>query len=122
MQHESIEQEKLFRWISFVRGKYPELDLMFHIPNGGKRNAKEAYYLKKQGVKSGVPDLFLPVSRHGYHGLFIEMKFGKNKTTLNQKKYIIALKEQGYAVNVCYGWESAQRVIEKYMQEKNNNE
>lgn len=122
MQHESIEQEKLFRWISFVRGKYPELDLMFHIPNGGKRNAKEAYYLTKQGVKSGVPDLFLPVSRHGYHGLFIEMKFGKNKTTLNQKKYIIALKEQGYAVNVCYGWESAQRVIEKYMQEKNNNE
>lgn len=122
MQHESIEQEKLFRWISFVRGKYPELDLIFHIPNGGKRNAKEAYYLKKQGVKSGVPDLFLPVSRHGYHGLFIEMKFGKNKTTLNQKNYIIALKEQGYAVNVCYGWESAQRVIEKYMQEKNNNE
>ena len=26
------------------------------------------------GVKSGVPDLMLPIPKGGYHGLFIELK------------------------------------------------
>lgn len=40
--HEANEQEALFRWAWFMRGKYPELDLLYHIPNGGSRNRIEA--------------------------------------------------------------------------------
>lgn len=78
-QYEADQQRKLFQWTTFIRTKYPEIDLMFHIPNGGSRNKLEAANLKKQGVKAGVPDLFLPVGRGSYHGLFIELKYGKNK-------------------------------------------
>lgn len=74
--HESVEQTNLFRWAAYEQGKYPELKLMYHIPNGGSRNRLEAANLKKQGVKSGVPDICLPVARGAYHGLYIEMKSG----------------------------------------------
>lgn len=113
--HEANEQEALFGWARLMRGKYPELDLLYHIPNGGSRNRIEAANLKRQGVKAGVPDLCLPVARGRYHGLYIEMKYGKNKTSDKQNKWLDALSKQGYAVAVCYGWESAQRVITNYL-------
>lgn len=54
-QYEADEQKKLFRWADFMKTEYPELDMMFHIPNGGSRNKLEAANLKKQGVRAGVP-------------------------------------------------------------------
>lgn len=114
-QYEADQQRKLFQWTTFIRVKYPEIDLMFHIPNGGSRNKLEAANLKKQGVKAGVPDLFLPVSRGGYHGLFVELKYGKNKPTEKQTKWLTNLNEQGYAVAVCYGCDEASEKILKYL-------
>lgn len=114
--HEGNEQEALFRWAAFVRGRFPEIDLLYHIPNGGSRNRLEAANLKQQGVKSGVPDLCLPVARGKYHGLYIEMKYGKNKTSENQRKWLTALQKQDYAVAVCYGWQEAQELITKYLE------
>ena len=35
---EEGEQIALFEWLHWMSGTYPELDLLFHIPNGGKRN------------------------------------------------------------------------------------
>lgn len=114
-QHEAAEQEALFRWASYQYGIYPELRLMYHIPNGGSRNKQEASNLKKQGVKSGVPDICLPVSRGKYHGLYIEMKAGKNKATDNQSKWLEALNNQGYVAVVCVGCAQAVEVITKYL-------
>lgn len=114
-QYEADQQRKLFQWTTFIRAEYPEIDLMFHIPNGGSRNKLEATNLKKQGVKAGVPDLFLPVSRGGYHGLFIELKYGKNKPTEKQTEWLTNLNEQGYAVAVCYGCDEASEKILKYL-------
>lgn len=115
IQYEASEQIKLFNWLAFMSGKYPELDLMYHIPNGGSRNVKEAANLKRQGVKAGVPDLCLPVARGKYHGLYIELKYGNNKPTDLQRKWLTALQVQGYAVSVCYGWEEASKVICRYL-------
>ena len=97
IQHEANEQIKLFRWASFATAKYPCLALLHHIPNGGSRNQLEARNLKLQGVKSGVPDICLPVPRGKYHGLYIEMKYGKNKTSESQNKWLSALQKQGYS-------------------------
>ena len=114
-QYEADQQRKLFQWTTFIRAEYPEIDLMFHIPNGGSRNNLEASNLMKQGVKAGVPDLFLPVSRGVYHGLFIELKYGKNKPTEKQTEWLTNLNEQGYAVAVCYGCDEASEKILKYL-------
>lgn len=118
IQHEAMEQETLFNWAAFVRGKYPEIDLLYHIPNGGSRNKLEAANLKRQGVKAGVPDLCLPVPAGKFHGLYIELKAGKNKASQNQNNWITLLRYQGYAAEVCVGWREAAEVIEKYLQMK----
>lgn len=118
VQHEGEEQAALFDWAYLQRNTYPELDLLFHIPNGGSRNRLEAANLKQQGVKAGVPDLCLPVARGGFHGLYIEMKYGKNKPTENQNEWMNALQNQGYAVAVCYSWEQASKVITDYFKLK----
>lgn len=114
--HESVEQTNLFRWAACEQGKYPELKLMYHIPNGGSRNRLEAANLKKQGVKSGVPDICLPVARGAYHGLYIEMKAGRNKASENQKQWLSDLNAQGYYAVLCYGWNAASEIITNYLE------
>lgn len=108
---EAIEQIKLFQICSFI----PECKFMFAVPNGGSRNKIEAYNLKRQGLKPGVPDIMLPVAKCNYHGLFIELKYGKNKTTDNQVKYIDYLNKNGYLAVVCYGCDQAFDTIKKYL-------
>ena len=114
---EAQEQATLFQWAGMMAGKWPELRLCHAIPNGGSRNPIEARHLKEQGVKPGIPDLFLPCARGGWHGLYIEMKRRKGgRVSIEQKKAIIALREQGYRVEVCEGWEKARDVIKEYME------
>lgn len=115
MQHEAREQQALFAWSALSVGKYPELALLYHIPNGGSRNKIEAANLKRQGVKAGVPDICLPVARGGYHGLYIELKAGRNKATEKQRQWLTALEREGYQAVVCYGWEVAKKAIEDYL-------
>lgn len=115
MQREAQEQAAVFEWAAYQSGKWPELALMFHVPNGGYRSKAEAARLKSEGVKPGVPDIFLPVPRGGCAGLFIEMKYGRNKPTDEQIAYIDALMHMGYQVAVCYGAGSAIDTITKYM-------
>lgn len=91
---------------------------MYHIPNEGKRSKTTGAALKRQGLKSGVPDICLPVPRGKYHGLYIEMKYGDNKTTKNQRKWLDMLSGQGYKTAVCYDWISAAEVIFKYLEIK----
>ena len=112
---EATEQEAVIQWCGWHEGKRPELKLIFHIPNGGSRNTIEAANLKRQGVKAGVPDLCLPVPMNGFHGLYIEMKYGRNKSTEKQEEWQKALQEQGYYVAVCYGAEEAERLIASYL-------
>lgn len=112
---ESDEQQMLFQWASIMARRVPELSLLFHIPNGGARSKATAGKLKAEGVKTGVPDLCLPVARGGYHGLFIELKVGTNKPSPSQNEWLAALAKEGYRAEVCYGWHAASQVIEKYL-------
>ena len=116
-QYEASEQAALMLWAQMHLAKYPQLRLLYHIPNGGSRNAAEAASLKRQGVKAGVPDLCLPVARGARHGLYIELKAGKNRATKPQEEWIAALREQGYEAQVCTGWQCAAQVIESYLKE-----
>lgn len=113
---EAHEQAALFRWIEDAAvHQYPELALLYHIPNGGKRNKAEAAHLKQQGVKAGVPDLCLPVARGKWHGLYIEMKVRDNRPTENQENWIHQLREQGYVAEVCYGFRQAAEILVNYL-------
>ena len=118
-QPEHTEQCALFRWAGYQSKRLPELALMFAIPNGGHRHPATAAKLKAEGVKAGIPDICLPVARRwrdmDFHGLWVEMKVGRNKPTANQIWWHMQLAQQGYRVAVCWGWESARDVIDEYL-------
>lgn len=112
---EDTEQITVISWANWNVNKWPELKWLFHIPNGGKRNYTEAARFKMAGVKAGVCDLELPVARGEYHGLFIEMKYGDNKTTEAQEEFIAFVRQQGYCAVVCNGANEAINVLEMYL-------
>lgn len=113
---EHQEQCALFEWQEWMAKQMPELHLMHAIPNGGKRDIRTAAMLKAEGVKPGVPDIFLPVSRGGKHGLYIELKRRKGGVvSKEQEAWIRALMVQGYCCAVCHGWEAARDEILRYL-------
>lgn len=116
---ESAEQKALFQWAAHATRTRPELARLFAIPNGGSRHPIEAANLKAQGVKAGVPDMFLPVARGGYHGLWIELKRQRGgRASTEQLDWLAALTEQGYRASICNGWDEARRLIERYLDDE----
>jgi hypothetical protein len=133
------EQVAVMHWSNMQLKRWPELEWLHAIPNGGMRAAKDEKnkdgvsmaairggQLKAEGVKEGVCDLMLPVARRGYHGLYIEMKkvFNLKKESLHyasepQKKFIAFVQGQGYCAGVAQGWQQAVAVLEWYMGEPN---
>lgn len=120
---ENQEQQLLFEWAALSAGRWPELALMYHIPNGGSRSKAEAGRFKAEGVKAGVPDICLPAARGGYHGLYIELKRVKGgRVSPAQQGWIAALRDQGYCACVCKGWDDAAHIIKAYLEGRVGNE
>lgn len=113
---ENQEQALIFEWAAYNEDKHPELKLLHAIPNGGYRPPKTAAILKATGVKSGVPDICLPVPRGEHHGLYIELKRRKGGAlSANQRIWLNALTEQGHMAVCCKGADEAIRTIERYL-------
>jgi hypothetical protein len=113
-EHE--EQVALMRLVELHRGRWPELGMLYAIPNGGKRSKITGAILKREGQKAGVPDLCLPVPRGEYHGLYIEMKRQKKSSiSPEQVQWIAALRGQGYRAEICLGAAAAWEVIQEYV-------
>lgn len=123
---EHDEQVALFFWAELNKNKVPELELLLAIPNGAYYGGhwSVANRMKEEGVKKGVPDIFLPVPMTYLNegqvvgmkaGLWIEMKAGKNKTSPDQDWWIGKLRDMGYRVEVCYSAEDAIKIIKEYL-------
>lgn len=113
---ESEEQQTLFSFCAVEMKRYPELDLLVHIPNEGKRSNATGGRMKREGLRKGFPDIMLCVPHCGYAGLMIELKRTKgSKISEDQKEWIRKLNYQRYAAVFCYGWEEAWNVIKAYI-------
>lgn len=114
---EHLHQVALFNWAGLMIkiGKHPDLACMYAVPNAGKRTRRQGARMKAEGLKAGVPDVALPVPRGGFHGMYIEMKIGKNTLEPNQREWFQWLAGQGFYCVVCWGWEQAQKEIERYL-------
>ena len=114
---ESQHQMAVIKWSqqASIREKWPELKLLYHVPNERICDQRQGRMFKLMGVKRGVPDLTLPVARGQYHGLYIEMKDDTGAPTDDQNWWGEQLLAQGYMWEICHGWESAVRVLEWYL-------
>jgi hypothetical protein len=113
---ESQEQRKLIAWKNDWKERFPELELLHSNANGGYRAKRTAVIMHLEGTVRGIPDLFLPIPKYGYHGLYIELKRTRGGRLSEEQKHIIALlKDQHYKVEVCKGFEEARKVIVDYL-------
>lgn len=110
-------QAALFKWAAYASREHPALKLMFAIPNGGARDAITGAMLKAEGVKRGVPDIFLPQPVGTYHGLFIELKTSTGRPSPEQREWLCRLNNRGYAAVLCRGFEEATETITKYLKD-----
>lgn len=110
---EHLEQCALIRWFDMKYNDHK--GRLYATPNAGKRHIAVGRKLKAEGMRAGVPDLCLPVSRLSYNSLYIELKTKEGKVSDSQKGWIEYLNSQGNMAVVCYGWESAKEVISKYL-------
>ena len=121
MKHlESIQQAQVIEWSrwAYKTGKYPMLNMLHCSLNGVKLSGTQAKIAKGQGMLSGVPDLFLPVPKNGYHGLFIEMKSEKRCLTENQQWFLGNAESVGYKTVVCYDSKEAIAAIQAYYEQQ----
>lgn len=109
---ESSDQMRLFCWIRTRPDIHP---YTFSVPNDRKTNRIMGAILKHMGLKPGVSDICVSIPKGQYHGMFIELKFGKNKPTQHQINFIDNMREKGYHALVCVGYEAARAAIEEYM-------
>ena len=112
-EHE--HQAALFAWAERARQTMPELAMLAAVPNGGLRHKAVAAKLRAEGVKPGYPDVLLDVPRKPWHGLRIEMKKEGGRVSAHQEEWIARLGACGYLATVCYGWDEARSVIERYL-------
>ncbi len=117
---EHDEQAALFAWADAMQGEHPELCMLFAIPNGGHRFPAVAAMLKREGVKAGVPDVFLACARGRWHGLFVELKRAdrSNHATSAQRAWMEMLRRYGYSAVVAYGAQEAQQAIMAYLEQE----
>lgn len=115
---EDAEQEALFEWAELMKGRYPELCMMAHVANEGKRSQSYGAKLKRMGMKRGFPDITLPAPRGNYHGLYIELKALDGTPSDDQLWWLDKLTEQGYKAVLAYGAGEAIEIITRYMEGK----
>lgn len=114
MKHnESKLQQACVRWF---RMQYPD-KIIFAIPNGGKRDIREASRLKAEGVLAGVPDLFVAEPRHNICGLFIEMKFGDGKLTESQRQMMMKFHDRNYLAFRVATFHEFEKLINSYFKD-----
>lgn len=111
---EHAEQCALFCWAQMNMFRIPELRWLHAIPNGGLRSPATASRMVAEGARKGVLDVFWPLALGGYHGLYIEMKYGKNKPDDQQIAFMAYAERHGYRCAVCWSWEEAVQIIEDY--------
>lgn len=103
--------------VQYVRTFYPDI-IIASIPNGSGTTAKNRLHLYTEGLLAGMPDLFIAEPKHGFHGLFIEMKTESGIESAEQKRLRKRLNSREYLVFVARSDRTAINLIEDYLSDK----
>lgn len=100
--------------VSMLNHYYSDV-LFFAIPNGGKREKREAARLKAMGVLAGVHDLFISEVTPIYSGLYLEMKTPTGVLSVPQKRFRDRAVARGYCCEVATSPLQGLSLVESYL-------
>lgn len=127
---EHQEQTLLFEWIAKTceMQTNPKLALALQwthaIPNGFYRSPAMRGKAKREGVKAGILDVFVPAPemaavnrtrRVEYAGFYIEMKVKGRPLRDEQKQFMDYLSLVNYRSALCFTWQDAAREMVKFL-------
>lgn len=111
-QHmESKIQQAMVMWF---RLQYPRY-IIAAVPNGGRRNAREAKIMKGEGVLAGFSDLIIVADRSV---LFVEVKTKEGRQSEPQRKFQADVERLGFQYFVCRSLQDFQLTVEKWLRYK----
>lgn len=93
-----IESDIQRECVRLFRLFYPKC-MIFSVPNGGSRNAREAAILNAEGVLPGVSDL-IAIAQGRI--LFVEMKAPNGRQSMHQKHFQERIEQLGFHYCVCH--------------------
>ena len=110
MTEEKLQAE-CYKW---AVNTYPCLRFgcLFHVPNGGTRNKREAVVLKATGVVAGVPDLIL-IHKGITYGIEMKTTHKDSKCSDKQIKVHEAWKKQGVDTYIVRTQEEFEELVNK---------
>ena len=108
-------QSDFFSWIFTHEREFHVLRWLHHVPNGGFRHKSVAVQMKREGVRAGVSDCFLPVARKGFNGFYLEFKTETGKLSDYQKEFLEFAGREGYKIAVCRSTKEAAEILIDYL-------
>jgi hypothetical protein len=104
-------QVACMQWMKYA---HPDV-LAFHVPNGGKRNAREGAKFKRMGVLAGVPDVLILEPKQGFNGFAVELKVKGGKLSKNQKDRLKEFAACNWKILVCYSFDEFEHHLNEYL-------
>lgn len=118
MQHPESELQQ--RCVLWFRYQWPQYRLLlFAVPNGGFRLAREAARFYAEGVTPGVSDLILLAPRGDWPALCIELKTtaSSSRQSARQKEWQMAVEAEGYRYEIVRTFNEFMALINEYLAE-----
>lgn len=115
------EDAELITFFNQLRLLYPDVaKIAVHVKNEGQRFRNQMQQERIRGFIKGTPDIIIP----GCPTLLIELKRRiareneikhYSKATPEQLAYLAAAREFGAQAHVCFGYEEALSVVDKWL-------
>ncbi len=108
------------RVANFIKHSYPEQPFRFdQIDQVGLQNGIRNKEIHGKYWSTGYPDLFIARKTKKHGGLYLELKATKTVPntdhTREQAAYHAVLRDCGYKVSFCCGFEECSKKIKKYL-------
>lgn len=111
-------QVAYFDMVAWGSCRDDRLNAIFAIPNAGMRSAGALMYYLAEGLKSGLPDICIPVAVEPYNGAWIEFKQAGKKQTKKQVEWFERLQKLGHKCSVHYDAAEAYEWTRDYLGER----
>jgi hypothetical protein len=112
---EHSEQAKFFAVLR--RLPHPVSRWGFAVPNGFLDSKSKRIRAWKEGVVSGISDVFIPFPSKGHHGLFLEFKAPGGRVSLAQEEFLAYAHSTGYKAQVVYSYQEGLKALMEYLNE-----
>ena len=112
---EDSELIKFFEWVRINEKFDPRFSAIYHIGNERRVSMHTGKIFKQKGVRSGVPDVHVPIPSGMYPGLYIEFKVRPNNLSNTQKEMIKTLLNLGHLVVVAWSADEAIEITREYL-------